>query len=138
MSSFPINEKKLAPLSNQCTVIIHDAYCAFTFRKCCQSNRPSSRTAPLSQKVERWLWKRKESIRELRKKGCLLMENNLNDSVSILLNYQTEYSWFANHDGEDHSLKWLLQIEFTVIILYFTREDNDTTRESRDLLDTTN
>ena len=95
-----------------------------------ESNSP---TFPESGKVAL----EEEGINQrIEEKGCLLMENNLNDSV--LINYQTEYSWFANHDDEDHSLKWLLQIEFTVIILYFTREDNDTTRESRDLLNTTN
>lgn len=97
-----------------------------------ESNSP---TFPESGKVAL----EEEGINQrIEEKGCLLMENNLNDSVSIFLNYQTEYSWFAYHDDEDHSLKWLLQIEFTVIILYFTREDNDTTRESRDLLNTTN
>lgn len=78
MSSFPINEKKLAPLSYQCTVIIHDAYCAFTFRKRCQSGKVALEEEGINQRIE--------------EKGCLLMENNLNDSVSILLNYQTEYS----------------------------------------------
>ena len=92
MSSFPINEKKLAPLSNQCTVIIHDAYCAFTFRKCCQSNRPSMSNSPTFPESGKVALEEEGINQRIEEKGCLLMENNLNDSVSILLNYQTEYS----------------------------------------------
>lgn len=38
----------------------------------------------------------------------------------------------------NQSLKRPLQIDFKIIVLYFTREYNDTTRENRDLLNTTN
>lgn len=38
----------------------------------------------------------------------------------------------------NQSLKRPLQIDFKIIVLYFTREHNDTTRENRDLLNTTN
>lgn len=51
-----------------------------------ESNSP---TFPESGKVAL----EEEGINQrIEEKGCLLMENNLNDSVSILLNYQTEYS----------------------------------------------
>lgn len=38
----------------------------------------------------------------------------------------------------NQSLKRPLQIDFKIIVLYFKREYNDTTRENRDLLNTTN
>lgn len=37
----------------------------------------------------------------------------------------------------NQSLKRPLQIDFKIIVLYFTREHNDTTRENRDFLNTT-
>ena len=38
----------------------------------------------------------------------------------------------------NQSLKRPLQIDFKIIVLYFKREYNDTTRENRDLLNRTN
>lgn len=38
----------------------------------------------------------------------------------------------------NQSLKRPLQIDFKIIVLHFTREHNDTTRDNRDLLNTTN